>query len=322
MGHEFCGRIISAPEDSNLRQGQAVMVDPRIFCSKCSRCSAGQTQGCTSLGFKGLSGTGGGFAEKVAIDAKLCYSLPDSVDLSLAALIEPLAVAWHAMAMCDIPTWSTKSALILGGGPIGIATALVLRAHGCTEIFISEPTSTRAAKSKEFALDVFNPITNSIGDKCRERTGGQGVDVVFDCAGVQKGMDAGFDALRFRGLYMNVSVWSTQVRIPSHCIDKTDGLQMVMPFMQSMMKEITAKYSLAYNDKDFKETVDFFIAGKKSLTPTLDRVHQDTGKFKGLEKMVTSRVHLDNISTKGFEELVNNKDDQIKILISPDRTRV
>jgi threonine dehydrogenase-like Zn-dependent dehydrogenase len=211
MGHEFSGRIVSAPVGSNLTPGQAVMVDPRIYCSNCSRCTAGSTHGCTTLGFKGLSGTGGGFSEFVAVDSKLCYPLPDTVDLSLAALIEPLAVAWHAVTSCQVPDWSNKATLILGGGPIGIACALVLRARGCKQVFISEPTTTRARQNKEVADVVFNPTSDSIGDKCRELTQGNGVHVVFDCAGVQKGFDAGMDALRYQGVYMNVAAWGTPV---------------------------------------------------------------------------------------------------------------
>jgi threonine dehydrogenase-like Zn-dependent dehydrogenase len=209
MGHEFAGRIVSAPAESNLKPRQAVMVDPRIYCTKCSRCNVGNTHGCSTLGFKGLSGTGGGFSEFVTVDAKLCYPLPDNVDLSLAALIEPLAVAWHAITACEVSDWSNKAALILGGGPIGIACALGLRARRCKQIFISEPTVTRAIQNQQIADAVFNPTEDSIGDKCRELTSGEGVDVVFDCAGAQKGFDAGMDALRYQGLYMNVASWFT-----------------------------------------------------------------------------------------------------------------
>ncbi|KAF2029837.1 GroES-like protein [Setomelanomma holmii] len=291
MGHEFAGRIVSHPPGFNLKPGQKVMVDPRIYCSKCSRCTVGSTHGCSTLGFKGLSGTGGGFSEAVAIDAKLCYPLPDDVDLSLAALIEPLAVAWHAISQCDVSDWSQTRALILGGGPIGIACALGLRARGCKQIFISEPTTTRAAQNKQVADAVFNPIKDNVGDKCRELTGGEGVDVAFDCAGAQKGFDAGMDALRFRGTYMNVAAW---------------GTPMVIPFLHYIMKEITTKCAFAYDDKDFKETVDAFVAGK----------------FKGVETMITSRIYLDDIAQKGFEELVKRKDDHIKILVTPNKSIV
>ncbi|KAH4226984.1 hypothetical protein HBH98_187700 [Parastagonospora nodorum] len=266
------------------------MVDPRIYCSKCSRCKIGNN-GCSTLGFKGYSGTGGGFSEFVTVDAKLCYPLPHDVDLSLAALIEPLAVAWHAISACDISDWSNKTGLILGGGPIGIACAVVLRAHGCKRILVSEPSSVRAVQNDQIADAVFNPIKENVGERCCELTGGEGADVAFDCAGAQKGMDAALDALRYRGLYMNVAGWSTT---------------MVVPYIHFMLKEITMKCALAYTDNDFKEIVDAFVAGK----------------FKGFETMITSRIHFDDIVQAGSEELIQHKDNHVKILVTSDRSKV
>lgn len=213
MGHEFCGRIISAPKDSNLSPGQAVIVDPRIYCRNCVRCHASLTNACHSWGFKGLSGSGGGFSEAVAVDARLCYSLPDTVDLGLAALIEPLAVAWHAIEISGVTDWQNKSVLILGGGPVGVAHIHCLRARGCENIYVSEPTATRIAQNRKIADEVFNPIEDDVVERCRGLTGGEGVDVVFDCAGIQKAMDAGMDALRVKGTFMQVAAYETPVRL-------------------------------------------------------------------------------------------------------------
>jgi len=68
-----------------------------------------------------------------------------------------------------------------------------------------------------------------------------------------------------------------------------------------MLKEITMKSSLSYTDEDFRETVDAFVAGK----------------FKGVESIVTDRIQLEDVKAKGFDELVRNKDDHIKILVTP-----
>lgn len=240
------------------------MVDPRIYCRSCSRCTVSSTHGCRKLAFQGLSSPGGGFSETIAVDASLCYPLPDSVDLRLAALIEPLAVAWHAVKITDIETWDDKAVLILGGGPVGIATVLVLRALGCKKIFVSEPTALRAEQNKGLADEVFNPIEENVGDKARELTGGEGVDVVFDCAGVQRALDVGMDALRFRGFYMTVAAWEGQVclqDIISNLEFETNVSKCVVPTWSMLTKETTMKSSLAYNDKHFKETVDAFVAG-------------------------------------------------------------
>lgn len=73
-----------------------------------------------------------------------------------------------------------------------------------------------------------------------------------------------------------------------------------MPFM---FKEINIVGSRAYDDEDFRETVEAFVQGQ----------------FKGCEKMITSRIHLDDITNKGFENLVERKDEHIKILVTPKR---
>ena len=76
---------------------------------------------------------------------------------------------------------------------------------------------------------------------------------------------------------------------------------MEVPVLWFMLKEITMKSSLSYTDEDFRETVDAFVAGK----------------FKGVESIVTDRIQLEDVKAKGFDELVRNKDDHIKILVTP-----
>jgi len=288
MGHEFCGRVVSAPSNSSFRPGQSVMVDPRLYCNSCTRCTAHATNACRSWGFHGLSGDGGGFSDSIAIDASMVHALPESVPLELVALIEPLAVAWHAVRMSGRDDFAGESALILGGGPVGIAVLFVLRAKGIKQVFVSEPTARRAEQNRELADAVFNPAKENVGEKCVEMTGGEGVGYVFDCAGIQRALDDGMGALRHRGVYVNVAGWETPMTIPLHAL---------------MFKETRVIGSLAYDDRDFKETVQAFVEGR----------------FKGVEKMVTSRIHLDDVPEKGFEELVKNRDEHIKILVTPRR---
>ena len=78
-------------------------------------------------------------------------------------------------------------------------------------MFVSEPTAVRQEHARELADEVFNPLITNIGEECRTRTDGRGVDVVFDCAGVPAGMRSGMDAVKKRGLYVNVAGWEEQV---------------------------------------------------------------------------------------------------------------
>ena len=201
-----------------------MIVDPRIYCSSCSRCKDGNTHGCTTLGFKGtsqslshpsflsvaskspypatsaiffavssrraslptfqkphpnlnprqypslnplgLSGTGGGFSEAMAVDAKMVYPLPADIELSLAALIEPLAVAWHAITTTGFGSsgWKGRSVLVIGGGPIGIAVSIVLRSFGCEKVIVSEPIEVRRRQNEDIAALVINPVAENVGE--------------------------------------------------------------------------------------------------------------------------------------------------------------
>ena len=206
IGHELCGRVRNPPPGSRLKDGEAVMVDPRIWCGSCLACQGGIYHCCQEIGYVGGS-ISGGFGERVAIEEDHLYPLGPNIPLEYAAVIEPLAVVHHAVKETGIKDWTDKTALVLGGGPIGFALLIDLKAHGATNIIISEPTVTRREQVSEYASAVVNPINEKVGDKCREITGGRGVDVVFDCAGVPAGLEAGFDALRVEGMYMNVAVW-------------------------------------------------------------------------------------------------------------------
>ncbi|KAK4579885.1 hypothetical protein LTR86_000086 [Recurvomyces mirabilis] len=296
--HEFCGKIAGpvpagqkAADGQELKEGMPVMVDPRVNCQNCHSCIQLRSSNiCPSWGFHGLSGGGGGFAEKCAVRANMCYPLPESVDLRNAALIEPLAVGRRALTQCQFAAseWSKKSVLILGGGPVGIAVIFNLLAFGveADRIFCSEPTALRQEQCKKLIKAVFNPRDVKVPDECRRATGGEGVDVVFDCAGVAPGMKDGMNALRRQGTYMNVAGWETAFELPMQWF---------------MMKEIVVRTIMAYNNDDFAETVKDYV----------------DGKFKGAEMMVTARIGLDDVPKKGFEALVHNKDAHVKILATP-----
>lgn len=211
LGHEFCGRVSKTSPYSPLKVGQGVIIDPRLYCSSCSRCESDNTHACNSWGFRGLQGGGGGLSETIAVDADMCYALDEDTDLSIAALIEPLAVAMRAVKNSDVPDFSHMAVLILGGGPIGLAVNAVLRTKGATKVYFSEPTAKRRKQNAEVAEGAFDPLTENVGDRCREVTGGEGVGVVFDCAGDERAMMDGMDGLRFDGVYVNVARWTKPV---------------------------------------------------------------------------------------------------------------
>ncbi|KAL4734371.1 chaperonin 10-like protein [Aspergillus similis] len=281
MGHEFTGRIKYVPESiSHLKKGQAVVVDPRYYCSSCTPCSQTATNSCEKIGFVGLSGGGGGLSELVAVR-------PEA----------PLAVAWHALSLFlsispyqnthkDEVDLSTIPVLVIGAGPVGVAMSYVLRARGAKTIYVSEVSHKRRETLRDMGIvtQVFDSGEVDVPKTVKMLTG-DGVGVVFDCAGAQAGFDAGCQSLRFRGVYVNLAVPKGPMTLP------------LTPFM---WKEIMYKCSLAYNQDDFKDVVNAFVAGR----------------FQGVEKMITNRLSLEDIVEKGFKQLIK-PNEHIKILATP-----
>jgi threonine dehydrogenase-like Zn-dependent dehydrogenase len=187
------------------------MVDPRLSCKSCHACTHGIDNLCSSLGFVGFNAASAGFGEFAAVDAKMCYALPETADLAEAALIEPLCVARHALEAVGAMSWEDKSVLVLGSGPIGIAVLWNLRAMGVKTMVVSEPTKLRQEHARELTSHVLNPMELDVAVECRKLAEGAGVDVVFDCAGIPAGMISGMDALRAKGTYMNVAAWEKPV---------------------------------------------------------------------------------------------------------------
>lgn len=128
-------------------------------------------------------------------------------------MIEPLAVGWHAVKVS--PLQPGETALVLGGGPIGLSVIQALRAQGAGQVIVSEVAAKRKEFAKQFGADhVLDPTSDDVPAKVRElSTDGQGANCVFDAAGVQAGLDSAIDALRVRGTLVNIAIWEKSATI-------------------------------------------------------------------------------------------------------------
>jgi threonine dehydrogenase-like Zn-dependent dehydrogenase len=197
--------------------------------------------------------------------------------------VEPLAVGWHAVNIS--PFKPTDSVLVLGGGPIGLAVVQALRARGCKQIIVSEISSMRKQFAKDFGAHVIiDPSKEDIVARCRELCGGTGVHVAFDCAGVQVAMDKAVTAIRARGTLINIAIWEKHASIwPNDFNFKERGYIGVATYVKG----------------DYEEVINAISDGR------LDMCH----------KMITKRIGLDEVLEEGFKTLINDKDNQVKILV-------
>jgi len=157
LGHEFSGELVEINDndgDSGFKPGNLVAVYPLLMCGKCLACRSGYAHVCRNLRLIGID-RAGSMAEYVSVPVCLLVKLDDGIDMKLAALIEPVAVAVHSIRESGIGVGD--KILITGAGPIGCLLALLLRNLGYENLIISEIKPHRKRRMKEFGFEVLDP---------------------------------------------------------------------------------------------------------------------------------------------------------------------
>lgn len=283
LGHEFSGVITEVGEGvKGWKVGDRVAPDACQHCGECYLCKRNRYNICDVLAFTGLM-TDGAFAEYVSIPANILFKVPDSVSMEAAALLEPMAVGIHAVRLSQLEPGDTV--VIFGAGTIGLVTLQAALAAGAGKVYVVEIAEARKKMAAEngAALVIDPNETDPVG-KVKELTGGLGADVAFECIGNHKTAVTAVDVVRKAGTIMMVGIFEKPSEIYFQNMTFTE-------------KKIIG--SLAYNG-EFNAAVQFL----------------DDGRMKA-EPLITGRIKLDDLIEKGFEELVNNKDNNIKIIVTP-----
>ncbi len=248
MGHEFSG-FLESDDVPNIPKGTRVTVYPLLSCGHCTPCREGNAHVCNTLGLLGID-CDGGFAQYVQVPIESIIPLPDHVSDKLGAFVEPVAVAVHTLRERGFKPGD--NALVFGCGTIGMVVALTLRVFGASSILMLETDESRAALAREMGFEVLNPAQLEIDSFCKSRTGGDGFDWVFDCAGVQPVADVLLDAVKVRGHIIVVASYKKPAS---------------MPFFKGMAKEADIQFVRVYRIKDFA------IAAKVvAMDPNFERV--------------------------------------------------
>ena len=140
----------------------------------------------------------------VTVPSKKLYRLPEGVDLKMATLIEPIAVAVHDVWESGLRVDDTV--LVIGGGPIGLLIALIARTAGAKKILISEVNEYRLAVAEKMGFDVINPVKQDVMEETSKQTDGKGFNVVFEASGTKSGAAVMTEAAATRGTIVVVGV--------------------------------------------------------------------------------------------------------------------
>lgn len=288
LGHEFSGEVVeTGSEVAGLKAGDRVVVEPVDVCGKCPACLSGKYNLCTSLGFHGLAGGGGGFAEYTTFPARFVHKIPDSLSYERAALVEPMSVALHSLRVGGFTIG--QSAVVAGAGPIGLATIECLKAAGAKQVIVIQRKSVRQQYALRSGADaVLDPNTTDVVAEIRRLTGGVGADVAFETTGSEQCYGLSLDAISFAGTLVVTSIWEDAIRYNPNAVVLTE-------------KKIVG--SICYCN-DFPSTIAMMADNRIRA-----------------EGYITKRIALDDIVREGFETLTGpEKKAQVKIIVTPDKS--
>jgi len=206
MGHEFAGEIVEIQPggiETPLAVGDKVTAYPLLMCGECLACRSGFSHVCRDLKLIGID-RDGGFAEYVSVPLDLVVKFPERLSFDQGALIEPLAVAVHALEMAGKPDW--QNAVVVGCGPIGLLVGLCLQYAGIENLLLCDISPQRVKRAAGLNFQVINSANDNLVDRVTEMTHGEGADIVFECAGSAPAALQMCDLVRPRGKIIMVSV--------------------------------------------------------------------------------------------------------------------
>ncbi|WP_174733226.1 zinc-dependent alcohol dehydrogenase [Mesobacillus harenae] len=278
FGHEFSGTIEQAHEGSLLLKGDRVTVEPLITCGECHGCQTGEYNLCTSLNLIGID-SDGAMADFIKVPELNVYKLGEQMSMEAGALIEPLAVCVHLIKKGNITTGQTV--LIVGGGPIGLITALAAKLKGA-HVIISEINPFRIGVAQKYGFDVIKGDQNFL-EQINEKTNRRGADVSIEATGTNIGLVSCIEGTGIKGTVVIAG-------LPKKKAD--------FDIYRIIAKELTLVGTRVYNRDDYLEAIEMINAEKIDLEPLISRV-----------------VSLGKAIEQGFAA-IDEGEDIIKVLIS------
>lgn len=289
LGHEFCAEVLEpVKNDPRFKTGDRVVALPFLA----------REEGMTFIG-SAPTNIPGGFSERMLIDSRMTFKVPNGLSSEIAALTEPLSVALHAVNQANVTQRDVP--LVIGCGPIGLAIIAVLKMRGIQPIVAADLSAGRLAQAKNLGADiVVDPRQHSPYDAWEKAAqtddselfgaispmlGGAGrrPSVIFECVGVP-------------GMIQQVmvgAVYGARVMVVGLCM-QPDQIEPVFP----IMKELTFGFASFYTSEEFAQTLHHLAEGELDASA-----------------LITDNLPLSQIS-HAFEQLATPQD-QIKIMIRP-----
>jgi len=207
LGHEFAATVLqSASPLWNV--GQRVTGNPLITCGRCDYCLQGRDNLCSERTMVGMSRPGA-FAERMSIPGRCLIPLPESLPLIAGALTEPAATALHAINLSMralVRPLPECRVLVIGGGAIGMLSALLLKHYGIAELQVAEVNALRRASlERHAACEAFDPRQHAVPENSFE--------FVIDAVGSALTRQRALAAIAAGGVVMHIGLqdWASEI---------------------------------------------------------------------------------------------------------------
>lgn len=236
LGHEAAGVVVGGARD-----GMRVTVNPLVTCGTCPACVQGRDNLCPDRQIISMPPRAGAFAEWLTMPRGNLVEVPEGVALHKAALAEPIACGWHAVRLgrAALGADGGHSALVIGGGAIGLGAALSLRAQGIADVTLIEPNPLRRA-----ALDAVGVARVCAPD---DLAAGTLFDLVIDGVGYAATRATASAFVRPGGCIMHIGLG-----------EDTGGLDI----RRMTLQEVTFIGTYTYTAEDFRQTAAAIFDGR------------------------------------------------------------
>ena len=288
MGHEFCGTVLNPGSRDDLNIGDRVTALPISPCGHCHACLTGNPQYCRETWNEavGLSlNNPGGLTEKISVRPDMIIKVPDNITDDEVAMVEPTAVGLHAVHLADIKIGDRV--LVVGGGIIGLISAMFAKMEGASSVVVSETNEARGQKSVDLGVadKWYDAKDTKMVPNLLEETEG-GFDIVIECCGNSPAVSQALSLVRPGGKVVLVGVSLGTVTIPT---------------VMAVMGELTLQGAIGYTKDEFQTCIDLMATKRINVLKFVD----DIVSFEGVQN--------------AYERLTSGKDSAIKILVDPNK---
>lgn len=201
FGHEFLGVV--AEDGKKFKKGDRSWPILSSPADTAAPAAPAAPMCATPWGLIGID-VDGGMCEELYVDEDVLFKVPDGVSDRAAVVTEPLAVILRAVHQAEFK--ARDVAVVIGAGPIGMLTGIVLKNIGAAKVFISDVAEKRLAIAEELGLTPVNVAKEDLNEVVKAATGGEGCDVLFECSGSAQGAMDMTEITRVSGTICMVSV--------------------------------------------------------------------------------------------------------------------